>query len=301
LKLNFNFNIEAAMIPRFRSSLPSFLLSAILVLPGASLGAQSSESPAAEPSIQDNGFLIEEAYNQEAGVVQHISMFTRLWDSKDWAYSFTQEWPLPRRPRHQLSYTAVVTSAGAFPGSGAGFGDSLFNYRFQVLGDGESRVASAPRATLIAPTGASRLGRGYGGFGFQANLPLSLVLSKQFVTHWNLGTTLIPNARNAAGNHAWTSAYNAGQSVIWLAKPRFNVMLETVWSGNEAVVARGQTQRVHTLLVSLGIRWAYNFKSGLQIVPGIAVPIGVGPSQGERGVLLYLSFEHPWPRLYRKK
>jgi len=94
--------------------------------------------------------------------------------------------------------------------------------------------------------------------------------------------------------------FNAGQSVIWLAKPRFNVMLETVWSGNEAVVARGQTQRAHTLLVSPGIRWAYNFKSGLQIVPGIAVPMGVGPSQGEHGVLLYLSFEHPWPRLYGK-
>jgi hypothetical protein len=36
-----------------------------------------------------------------------------------------------------------------------------------------------------------------------------------------------------------------------------------------------------------------NFKSGLQIVPGIGVPIGVGPSRGEYGALLYLSLEHP--------
>src|SRR6185312_16420034 len=52
--------------------------------------------------IQDNSFLIEEAYNQESGVVQHISTFERA-DGGDWAYSFTQEWPLGGI-RHQLSY-----------------------------------------------------------------------------------------------------------------------------------------------------------------------------------------------------
>jgi len=276
-------------------------LLAAVVAPGVNLRAQTAaESPAATPSqpIQDNSFLVEEAYNQEAGVVQHISTFTRLWASQDWAYTFTQEWPVPGRPRHQLSYTVAVTSAGAYPGSGPGFGDSLFNYRYQVVGNGESRVAFAPRVTLIAPTGSAGAGRGYGGFGLQTNLPLSVVLGQRFVTHWNLGTTLIPKARNAAGERASITAYNAGQSIVWLAKPRFNVLLETVWSGNEAVLARGQTQRSHTLLVSPGIRWAHNFKSGLQIVPGIAVPMGVGPSRGERGVIVYLSFEHPWRSFY---
>ena len=278
------------------------LVLALAITPGPNLRAQTAaeaQPAAAKPGpIQDNSFLVEEAYNQEAGVIQHISTFTRLWASKDWAYTFTQEWPVPGRPRHQLSYTAAVTSAGAFPGSGPGIGDSLFNYRYQVLGSGESRVAFAPRATLIAPTGSASAGRGYGGLGFQVNLPLSVVLGKQFVTHWNLGTTLIPNARNAAGDRASTTAYNAGQSIVWLAKPRFNVLLETVWSGNEAVIARGQTQRSHSLLVSPGIRWAHNFANGLQIVPGIAVPIGVGPSGGERGLIVYLSFEHPLRRLY---
>jgi hypothetical protein len=309
LKLNFIFIFinEALMSRLFSSCFRVFaaaLLAAAVMTPGVKVRAQTgAESPAATPPqpIQDNSFLVEEAYNQEAGVVQHISTFTRLWASRDWAYTFTQEWPVPGRPRHQLSYTAAVTSAGAFPGSGPGFGDSLFNYRYQVVGNGESRVAFAPRVTLIAPTGTPRFGRGYGGFGLQTNLPLSVVLGKRFVTHWNLGTTLIPNARNAAGERAATAAYNAGQSIVWLAKPRFNVLLETVWSGNEAVIARGQTQRSHSLLVSPGIRWAHNFASGLQIVPGIAVPMGVGPSRGERGVILYLSFEHPLRRLYETK
>jgi hypothetical protein len=41
------------------------------------------------------------------------------------------------------------------------------------------------------------------------------------------------------------------------------------------------------------VRWAHNFTNGLQIVPGVSVPMGAGPSAGERGVIFYLSFEHP--------
>jgi hypothetical protein len=34
----------------------------------------------------------------------------------------------------------------------------------------------------------------------------------------------------------------------------------------------------------------------MQIVPGIAVPLGIGPSDGERSIFLYLSIEHPFRR-----
>src|SRR5215470_585858 len=95
------------------------LLSAmqLLLFSSAPVLAQSSGTPAEPKTIQDNSFLVEEAYNQEFGVVQHISSFIRLWESKDWAYSFTQEWPVPGDARHQLSYTLVMTEAGGFPGS----------------------------------------------------------------------------------------------------------------------------------------------------------------------------------------
>ena len=109
--------------------------------------------------IQDNSFLVEEAYNQDAGVVQHINTFTRFANG-DWAYTFTQEWPAPGRPRHQLSYSLAILSPG-IP-TGAGVGDSMLNYRYQLLGNEASRVAFAPRVTLIAPTGSVRLGRGTG-------------------------------------------------------------------------------------------------------------------------------------------
>jgi hypothetical protein len=269
-------------------------LSAALLLAAATLLASAPASAQQQPrAIQDNSFLVEEAYNQEDGVVQHISMFTRFWMSRDLVYTFTQEWPVPRRFRHQLSYTLAAVHAGAVRGSGIGFGDVALNYRYQLFGNGESRIAFAPRLSVLAPSGEARLGRSTGGWGVQTSLPLSVVVNRSLVTHWNAGATFVPHAADAAGNRAATHGYNLGQSFIWLVRPRFNVMLETVWTGTEAVTGPGATQRQHSLLLSPGVRWAYNFSArGLQIVPGIGVPLGVGPSAGERGIVLYLSFEH---------
>ena len=67
-------------------------------------------------------------------------------------------------------------------------------------------------------------------------------------------------------------------SAIWLVRPAFNALVEVVWldaaSGDE-------------LIVSPGIRWAYNLRKGLQIVPGLAYAFDVG-------AFAYLSFEHPF-------
>jgi len=272
----------------------------VLVFINLACCAQEKSNPSNVPGIQDNSFLVEEAYNQNFGVVQHISSFTRFFDSKDWVYTFTQEWPVPGNERHQLSYTLALQHAGAFPGSGAGIGDVLLNYRYQWVGNGDAKVAFAPRATLIFPTGDSTVGRSAGGFGLQTNLPLSVVINPKLVTHWNAGATFVPDAKDSVGIRAFSDGYNLGQSFIWLAKPRFNVMLETVYSAAQAVTGPDKTQWNRTLFVSPGIRWAYNFKNGLQIVPGIAAPMGVGPGGGERALLLYLSFEHPFRKIPKK-
>ena len=238
------------------------------------------------PPIQDNSFLIEEAYNQERGVIQHINTFSRMWNSNDWAYTFTQEWPTPGHPRHQLSYTLVAAHTGAIDGSSAGWGDTILNYRYQLVGNGESRTAFSPRLSLLLPTGDHSQGRGLGGVGIQTNLPLSVVLLPKLVSHWNAGSTFV----------AHTAGYNLGQSFVWLAHPRFNVMMETVYASSQSTVDREPWSK--SMYLNPGIRWAYNLKSGLQIVPGIAVPVGVGPSAGEHGVFLYLSFEHPLPHKF---
>jgi hypothetical protein len=266
------------------------------------LNSSGQAPPTAGPSdIQDNSFLVEEAYNQNFGVVQHISSFTRFWDSKDWIYSFTQEWPVPRDPRHQLSYTLSAVHTGAFPDSGVGIGDVFLNYRYQLVGGGDTRVAFSPRFTLIFPSGDSTVGRGAGSLGLQTNLPLSVVLSKKLVSHWNAGASFFPHAQDTSGDRSAVAGYNVGQSFIWLARTRFNVMLETVFTGSQTVVANNRTSWTNTLFISPGIRWSYNLKNGLQIVPGIGVPLGVGPSADEKAILLYLSFEHPFRKLPDKK
>jgi len=249
------------------------------------------------PAIEDNSFLVEEAYNQEFGVVQHIQNFQRYWNSKNWIYTFTQEWPVDASPRHQLSYTLAAIHLGDQPASGSGSGDVILDYRYQVLGAGVSKVAFAPRFSVLFPTGDYRLGRGVGSTGIQGALPLSIVLTRKLVTHWNAGTTIIPNAKNSVGETGTSFGYNFGQSFVWLAKPRFNVLLETVFIRSQQVTGPQTTEWTSDLLLSPGIRWAYNFKNGLQIVPGIAVPVGVGPSSGAKGVFLYLSLEHPYRKL----
>lgn len=267
------------------------LCTAATPLPGQAVAVVDSARGQAAGPVQDNSFLIEEAYNQERGVVQHIFTFQRAERGAASTFLFSQEWPV-RSVRHQLSYSLPLERAESSAGSG--LGDARVNYRYQLLGDGDARVALAPRLTVVLPTGDYRRGRGAGATGVEAWLPLSLALSTRLVAHANLGTTVTPNARNAGGVRATTRDYAAGASVVWLARRRVNFLLEGLYQRNEEILNSGARSPVNQLTISPGIRWAYNFVSGLQIVPGVAVPLGAGPSHGARSVLLYLSLEHPF-------
>jgi len=270
------------LLPPLRGLIPSLLLAATLT-------AQDKK----EGPIQDNSFLVEEAYNQEDGVVQHISTFTRFRESKDWIYTFTQEWPVGGL-KHQFSFTLPWQRLATSLDGKQAFGDVGLNYRYQLLGDGGAKVAISPRFTVLLPTGDEKKGYGKGSVGFQVNLPVSFTLGSSLVGHTNLGATHTAQAKNSLDERAATSDVFLGQSFIWLVNPRFNVMLEYVHTSSQAVTGPDQTQRQSASFISPGIRWAYNFPSGLQIVPGIAVPIGVGASRGEKAIFLYLSFEHPF-------
>jgi hypothetical protein len=267
---------------------------ALVLVCARAAGAQSvpaEEKQSEPPLIQDNSFLMEEAYNQEEGVVQHINAFQRFRGGA-WIATFTQEWPVPRQA-HQLSYTVPYARVEGESGSRTGLGDIALNYRYQLVGSGETKFAVAPRVSLLFPTGDQRRELGAGGIGFQTNIAMSTVLSEKFVMHTNVGGTWNPRAKNAAGEVAATVGWNLGQSFIWTARRDFNVLVETVWNEAQAVVGSRRTSATHALFVSPGIRWAWNCPGDLQIVPGLAVPVGVGPSRGDRAVFVYLSFEHP--------
>jgi hypothetical protein len=258
----------------------------ILILIG--LGSDVASAKEEAKKIQDNSFLIEEAYNQESGVVQHIQTFQYLKRSKTWGYSFTQEWPVPDQT-HQLSYTIPITHVSA-PSHETGIGDVALHYRYQLIL--KEAIALAPRFSLLLPTGDYKKGVGNGAVGLQTNIPMSLELSEQWVTHLNVGFTGTPGSKEAGGATADTFGFNCGGSVIWLASETLNLMLELAWNTTESVQADGSKTRTDTLLVVPGVRFALNFESGLQVVTGIGVPIGLGPSRGELGIFSYLSFEH---------
>ena len=238
--------------------------------------------------IQDNSFLIEEAYNQEDGVIQHIFTYQYMKGDNS-LFTFTQEWPAPKQA-HQLSYTIPVQRIRMDGQDDTGFGDVALNYRYQaVLKEG---IAFSPRFSLILPTGDEKKGLGTDTVGYQVNFPLSIKLADRWVTHYNLGITFTPNSKGGAGARADTVATNYGASAIFLASNNLNLMLEVVGGTQQSVQGNGITASQNSLIVSPGLRYAIDLGK-LQVVPGLAFPIGFGPSRGEYGVFTYLSFEHP--------
>jgi hypothetical protein len=259
--------------------------------------AQAPDSAKTEtPVIQDNSFLVEEAYNQDAGVVQHISTFQVERGTPGFQASFTQEWPVGSI-RHQLSYGIPLSRAGGE----TGMGDLGLNYRYQAVGDGEARLAIAPRFSVTLPTGDWKKSRGSGSTGVNAAIPVSYVVNPLLVTHFDIGAGVTPSARDAAGDRSRILSWTTAGSAIITASNRIQPMLEAVYFRGQAVIGRNRTERSESVLISPGVRGAFNFRSGLQIVPGIAVPIGIGVSSGQRYAFFYLSFEHPFNEEGRPK
>lgn len=254
------------------------LLAALLPAP-----ARAGDGP-----IQDNSFLVEEAYNQEPGVIQHISALNRTARTGAWAYTFTEEWPLGGLT-HQGSVTLPVERASA--AEPAGLGEILLNYRWQALGDGHAIVACAPRFSLVLPTGNPDHGRGYGGTGLQAGIPVSVALGSAFVAHSNADLGWIPEGRSG-GRRASVREWSLGQSLVWLAHHSVNFLAEAVYA-EARVRSGGRTASTASVTLNPGVRAELELPGDLDVVAGVAAPIGVGPSRGERGLFLYLSFEHP--------
>ena len=254
-----------------------------VLLPAAPLLAQ--QDPPAPPRIADNSFLVEEAYNQEAGVVQHIGAFRRAPDGA-WLFTFTQEWPVASQ-RHQFSYTAPLASSDG----STGVGDLALNYRYQALGGENARAWLAPRVSLVLPTGDGASGRGLGGPGLQVNLPLSVELTDAVVAHGNVGGTAT-RARSAGGARRPLRSVSAAASAIWLVAPTVNLMLESVWERAESFDPAELRRTDGRFVVMPGVRGALNLRSGTQIVPGVGVPFVTSGGRTDRDLFLYLSVEH---------
>jgi hypothetical protein len=128
--------------------------------------------------ISDNSLLVEEAFNQEAGIFQNIFLFRVPREGGGWSVEFTQEWPF-RTLRHQVSFTIPFSFA-----EGA-LADVMLNYRLQVRVEDAAGPAFSPRISGILPTGSESPLR----WGLQANLPVSKQFGDLYL-HANAGATL---------------------------------------------------------------------------------------------------------------
>jgi hypothetical protein len=225
----------------------------------------AAQAPSRKWEILDNSFLVEEAFNQESGVVQNIFTWTRDRDGA-WDAGFTQEWPAPGMA-HQLSYTVPFAGTGRV----TGIGDVLLNYRYQVRTESPRGAAIAPRLSIILPTGREADGLGNGVVGLQANVAASKQFGDLYV-HVNAGYTWLRDVQH--------TPHVAG-SGIWRVAPMVNLMLEAVMDLDEAVT------------LSPGIRRGWNFGEH-QLVLGAAVPVSRADGRTTAAILTYFSYELPF-------
>ena len=248
--------------------------------------------------IEDNSFFVEEAYNQEEGVVQHIvnAVYSKDPKQRGWTFNFTQEWPVFSQD-HQFSYSIPSYSLREDGERVRGIGDVLVNYRYQLLEEGDSVPAIAPRFSLILPTGNRRRGTGNGVVGYEWQLPFSKKFPPRLAFHANLGLTFLPGVRaplDAGGLSAKRSLLspNLGASGIFALTPRVHAMLEWIGNSENSINGNGKTRRAFVSMISPGLRAAVVDEEKLQTVVGVGLPIGVTKSAPNFGVLLYLSIEH---------
>ena len=282
----------------FFASVGGLLFATALTCPGTqTIESAPSERPV--DGIMDNSFLVEEAYNQEKGVVQDILMAVysrqsvKSAEDSDWALAFTQEWPLFSQT-HQLSYTIPYTFLREGGTSRNGLGDVFLNYRYQAYFNPETLTAFAPRASVILPTGDKDSGFVDDTAGMQFNLPFSTTMGDRWFMHLNGGLTYLPRAASAQDRDLLD--YNLGASIIYAHTRTLHFLVEWVAYWNQSGEP-GQPKRYElTSLISPGLRKAFNFANEAQLVIGIAAPIGLTRASPDIGVLFYVSFEHFFSR-----
>ncbi|MBI3847165.1 MAG: transporter [Planctomycetes bacterium] len=273
------------------------------------------ESPADDKSttasddaggIQDNSFFIEEAYNQDPRVVQHIFNGLQTWDRDDgtrtrrFDFTFTQEWPVGSQT-HQLSYTVPVSwIAEHTDGDGtthdSGVGDIALNYRYQALGTDAESLWFAPRFSVIVPTGDEDRGLGRGVTGYQVDLPFSREVGS-FAFHLNAGATAFPNADAALDGGGRSRdhdllGFNLGVSAILIESPVVQPLLEVVALVDHEIDEQGGLDRTTSVVASPGFRWSPYTHGETQIVVGSALPVGLTNDAADIGLFLYFSIEH---------
>lgn len=211
--------------------------------------------------LKDNSFLIEEAYNQEPGVIQHIfnSQIKRDGDAE---FSFTDEWPL----YGQTSQISATINWNDY------LGDILINYRYQlILND---KVALVPRLSIILPTRDEKYSSDPPIWGGESNLCLSLDLLSWLDLHLNAG------ARYDFTNNKVEETF--GGSYVLVLTKNIEFLNEYLLKIND--------KSEYSSITGGGLRIGIDVKEDLQIVLGLGLYRDF--KEWYNFLIIYLSIEH---------
>ena len=244
-----------------------------------------------KPVIEDNSFFIEEAHNQEAGVVQFIN--SCIIEPGKLTYNFANEIPL-RGTKHQISYAISYASVSDSGINTHGFKELMLNYRYELLGE-DKLVQCTPRISLIVPTG----NMGEDAWGGQTNVSFSKDISHCFVVHANLGATykstvkktifdIYDNRIHIVKRNLYS--YNVGASSIFMVRRNFHLMLEGVENFTSEINEEGKVEHIAQTILSPGFRIAFDIGNA-QIVPGFCLPLTFSNEKPGTAAFFYLSIE----------
>ena len=249
--------------------------------------------------FSDYSFLIEEAYNQEQGEVQHTltAVYSNDFRRRGWSFNFEQEWWLFTED-HQVAFSIPFSHIREEGENQRGVGDVLIEYRYQLTEEGPNVPAVAPKFSLILPTGDRDKGTGNGVVGYEWSIAASKKVAPRLALHANLGLTYLPKVRVPLDDGLRLSpkrslvSYDVGASVVFALTSNFHTLLEWVGEFEQEIGDKGKKERVFKAILSPGIRAAVINKDGLQTVLGVGIPIGVSGPAENYGVFLYFSIEH---------
>jgi len=258
---------------------------------------------AAEPrpidGFDDNSFLVNEAYNQDRGEVQHTlnAFYSNDFKRRGWSFKFDQEWWLFTED-HQVAFSIPFFHLREEGERQHGVGDIGIEYRYQLTQERPNIPAVAPGFGLILPTGNRHKGTGKGVVGYEWSIAASKKVAARLALHGNFGLTYLPKVRVPLDGDQRLSpkrslvSYDVGASAVFALSSAIHMLLEWVGESEEEINGKGKKERNFKTILSPGIRAAVVNKDDLQTVVGVGIPIGVNRPADNYGVFLYFSIEH---------
>lgn len=230
-------------------------------------------------SIEDNSFLLEEAFNQSPGIIQYTA--SAKFHHGTAALNFEFELPI-RGESHQLSFSIP---AKVFQ-SNTGMEDLVFSYR-PLLSGRQRWLMLTPKISVILPTGNFAHGLGNGTFGLEWNIAMTKRISRKLISHINAGSSYSLCDTQLEILEKRLQSRFAGMSVIFAVARRFDLLAEVIAADEVSAPVKSHL----SLIGNPGFRLLLNI-NGFAVVPGMSTPIEILSGRPRLSqVLFYLSIE----------